>query len=1312
MELEPVFAGRFVIEELAGTGGMGVVYRARDRQRDGATVALKVLASSAYERHLHERFTREANVLAQLHHPGIVSYVDHGTTPHGEAYLVMEWLEGEDLDQRLARRDLSLPETVNLFRQIADALSAAHRHGIVHRDLKPRNIFLVGGNLDQVSLLDFGVARLVSSELTAHGLAVGTPLYMAPEQARGDRNVGPSADVFTLGSVMFECLTGRSPFSGENTPLVMANIMRREAPRLRTLRPAMPKDVEDLLARMLSKDPTQRPKDACALLCDLLALGPIPDVPDALGSAEPPPTTLAAPASRPLLEEQQLVSVVMSVNPNARRRPFRVGDEELTSPSPRATLADAVRGRFGARVDLLLDGTMTAILAKTERMTATEQAVQAARCALFVREIESSFQVAVTTGRAVVRAHMPSGEALDRARTFLRTVARIETAPSGVWIDDVTAQLLDARFQTGRAASGFRVVEEEILTDEARPLLGKPTPCVGRDRELALLRMLLSECCEEPVARLAVVTAAAGIGKSRLRREFLRQVHSDDRMKVETLVGHSDPTRAGAPYGILWDAFRRLIGVRDGEDVSLQQNKLRERVGRHVPAGKVQFASEFIGELCGIHFPSEASPRLQDARSQPHSMFSHVSEALITFFRAESHAHPVVLVLEDLQWSDVLTVRAIDMLLRDCGDEPIMVLALARPEVDELFPKLWSERKRQDFRLDGLTKKASTQLVATVLGEDVEPAAVPRIVDQAAGNALFLEELIRFVASGGAAAMPATVLAMLQARLKRLDPDLRRVLRAASIFGGRFWRGGIVALLGGDDSPGSMDGWLRALVDQELIVLDSSGRFLGDIQYSFRHELVREAAHSMLTDADRVAGHRAAARFLESMGERNPRVLAEHFALGDMMARASKCYTKAAIDAFDHGDIRAVIPLTESAIACGAEGELLGISLAVRGRAHALDCEWDEAPPLLARALPLLSRGSRAWYMAAGMMLLGAGVLVHPDEVSRWGEELWAAPCESKSAVARLEAGWLAVGYSARAGARSQAERHLAKMDEHAASITSLFGKGLWKLARAEYAWYLRPEPWTASMAAAEAEGLFEAGGHHRLMAFAQIYRGISLAHLGNIDAGEQKLRAALAEARRSRELWLISNATPYLAMVLLEKGNAASVDEAERLLRAFLDQPGEKSYRGLANAVLAEILLLRGDLASAEKHARLGVGMITAFVIYRAHANAVLTKVLQHSHRLVEACKHIDAALEACADEGCGFMEVRLWLEAFDAYAAAKNLAAMRALEGAVKRVRDRAEHISDADVRMRYLTKNAVNRRVLEEAETHPNFATGRVM
>src|SRR5262245_8028020 len=181
MRAGDIVAERFEIEREAGSGGMSVVFRAQDRLT-GQPVALKLL--EAQDERAEARFRREASLLADLRHPGIVRYVAHGTG--APSWLAMEWLEGEDLAQRLSRGGLAVVEAVTLLRQVAEALAAAHARGIVHRDVKPSNLFLPGGDISRVKVLDFGVARHGRvSELTLTGARVGTPAYMSPEQARG-----------------------------------------------------------------------------------------------------------------------------------------------------------------------------------------------------------------------------------------------------------------------------------------------------------------------------------------------------------------------------------------------------------------------------------------------------------------------------------------------------------------------------------------------------------------------------------------------------------------------------------------------------------------------------------------------------------------------------------------------------------------------------------------------------------------------------------------------------------------------------------------------------------------------------------------------------------------------------------------------------------------------------------------------------------------------------------------------------------------------------------------------------------------------
>ena len=206
-----LIAGRFAVERLAAQGGMGVVYRAKDTLT-GDHVALKVLKENTEEA---DRFQREAAVLAELRHPAIVRYVAHGIIGHGKrAYLAMEWLEGEDLSVRLARQGLDVKEGLLLAIRVAEALAVAHARGITHRDIKPSNLFLPDGDLARVKVLDFGIARLglAAVTMTQTGIMVGTPGYMSPEQARGDPLVDGRADVFALGCVLFECITGKRVF--------------------------------------------------------------------------------------------------------------------------------------------------------------------------------------------------------------------------------------------------------------------------------------------------------------------------------------------------------------------------------------------------------------------------------------------------------------------------------------------------------------------------------------------------------------------------------------------------------------------------------------------------------------------------------------------------------------------------------------------------------------------------------------------------------------------------------------------------------------------------------------------------------------------------------------------------------------------------------------------------------------------------------------------------------------------------------------------------------------------------------------------
>jgi serine/threonine protein kinase/predicted ATPase len=263
-----VIAGRYRVIRRAGSGGMGTVYEARDLERD-IPVALKTLRveSAPHPNRGSDgsRLLREAAALAEIRHPAVVRYIDHGSADDGEPFLVMAWIDGDSLQARLREGGVTPAEALGLAAQLAAGLSAAHARGVVHRDLKPANIML-GSEVDEAVIVDFGVARLAAGraggDLTATGDQVGTLRYMAPEQIRSARAVDARADVFSLGCILFECLVGRACFPGAEPVTVLARILFETLPVPSTLRADLPPALDDLVASMLRRDASRRPTAA------------------------------------------------------------------------------------------------------------------------------------------------------------------------------------------------------------------------------------------------------------------------------------------------------------------------------------------------------------------------------------------------------------------------------------------------------------------------------------------------------------------------------------------------------------------------------------------------------------------------------------------------------------------------------------------------------------------------------------------------------------------------------------------------------------------------------------------------------------------------------------------------------------------------------------------------------------------------------------------------------------------------------------------------------------------------------------------
>jgi len=285
--------GRYVIDAPLGAGGMAAVYRAHEGTT-GRQVALKVMhAELARDSDLRERFRREAKTAAALAHENIVEIYDAGESEDGEPVIVMALLAGETLRDLVARGPLPPALVVSLGAQIARGLARAHDLGVVHRDLKPENVFVVRQAGRHVAkLVDFGIARARhESRLTAAGAMVGTPAYLAPERIKGHENE-PSSDLYSLGIVLFEMITGHLPFQCDPLPGYVAAHLDTPAPSPAPIAPGCPRPLDSLVLRLLAKEMSDRPVDAHQVVRELdtirYLVGPPPQTDPELDTAEPP----------------------------------------------------------------------------------------------------------------------------------------------------------------------------------------------------------------------------------------------------------------------------------------------------------------------------------------------------------------------------------------------------------------------------------------------------------------------------------------------------------------------------------------------------------------------------------------------------------------------------------------------------------------------------------------------------------------------------------------------------------------------------------------------------------------------------------------------------------------------------------------------------------------------------------------------------------------------------------------------------------------------------------------------------------------
>jgi eukaryotic-like serine/threonine-protein kinase len=576
-----------------------------------------------------------------------------------------------------------------------------------------------------------------------------------------------------------------------------------------------------------------------------------------------------------------------------------------------------------------------------------------------------------------------------------------------------------------------------------------------------------------------------------------------------------------------------------------------------------------------------------------------------------------------------------------------------------------------------------------------------------------MEERVRAAAAGRADTLPDSVLAMVQARLDVEGADGKRVLRAAAIFGERFSRAGLAALLGGAGGSGVSDlvtDAVERLAAHELLARAPVPAPDGDTELVFAHALVREAAYEMLTDEDRLLGHRLAGNWLEQAGAADAMVLAEHFRHGGEPARAARWYERAAAQALNANDLVAAIDRAELGIAGGATGELLGKLGLIAAEAHVWRGELEEAERRALAAARDLPAGGAAWLRALAQAIIAAGKHGRLQAVEDQVRLVEEAPLSEEPTIrsARIIALTVGANFLLFGGRHAVADPLIAAIGKLAGERdTALDPQALGLLhqlraVRASVAGDLG-RCLTGLESALQA---FEQAGDLRDACAVRTNLGYLYSELGDFQRAEAALRQALGACDRMGLFDLSASIQHNLGRVL---GLGGDLGEAERLERASIEaalRQGDPRLEGMARIYLAEILVARGDFERASVEAAAAVEVLVVAPTLQVAAKGILARARLGGGDVpgaLAAAREAQAALEHFGEIEEGDSMVRLtYAEAL--VAAGEQTQAYAALAAARDHLLARAERVADLGWRRRFLHEVPVNARILALAASPP--------
>ncbi|MGH8179018.1 MAG: serine/threonine-protein kinase PknK [Steroidobacter sp.] len=915
MEWQGKRVAQYSVLEQLGAGGMGFVYKARD-ERLNRQVALKFLPPHLSVRaDAKQRFLIEARAAAQLDHTNICTVHEIGETADGQLFISMPLYDGETLQERLDRKPpLSFVEAASIALQIANGLAKAHEHGVVHRDVKPSNVMLLpdGG----VKVLDFGVARVEDASLATHeGARFGTVAYMSPEQASGER-VDARSDVWSLGVVLYEMITGERPFRGDSAHALVCSVLSADPKPIAELRPDAPTEIDALLDGALAKAPEQRfatMTRMASALASLLEAGGFDT--HFVGSSRD--------KQRSAVGERRRAAVLVCLVSDYAALVENLAPERLEDlmRQIRSLAVEVVRGH-GGLVNHTLGEEIVALFGVP---TAHEDDdLRAVRAALELQARIADLSAALTgelPGPVCLQAGVHAGVLVARrlnagpqryavSGRAMQVAARLAALASeaAVLISAecmrLVAPFVQAEPQAPIAVDAesapitpYRIVDASGLQTRLEAAARKGlTPLAGRHSELATIEAHFSQACAGR-GQVVLVVGEAGVGKSRLLYELRERIRAT---QVRILEARCRSYGGVAPYlpfiDILRDALRLQISAANDPDA----NEIVQRI-REIDRSLEQFAPLYL-HLLSIPSETHALPRHLRGEHLRESMPEALAAILISLARGA----PTVFLLEDWHWTDEGSGATLQRLMEIVSAHAIMIVITSRPEGVQRID--WAPRAAC-MPLTPLDFEASAAVMRNVLGVGrVSDELAQRVYQRTGGNPFFIEEVCHTLLEQGSIAardgegvaaagletlhIPDTVQAVIRTRLDSLDANSLEVLRVASVIGREFTQNLLIDAMGETArTPQALERLRSAGLIQQTSVAPEAA-------YRFKHALTQEVTYDSLLSRQRRSLHGVVG---EAMERRQPQrsdeqaeLLAYHFAGAEAWSPAVRYGRRAA----------------------------------------------------------------------------------------------------------------------------------------------------------------------------------------------------------------------------------------------------------------------------------------------------------------------------------------------------------------------------------------------------------------------------------